>query len=209
MPSWKHERALEGLIAGIDEVGRGPAAGPVVAAAVVVLDRRALPRGIDDSKALTRPERERVYEALYERAERGGVLIGVGAAEPEEIDRANILQASLRAMARAVAELPRPPDVALVDGDRPPKLSCPVRTIIDGDALSYSIAAASIIAKVVRDRLMVEAHARWPLYGFDQHVGYATQEHRTALRAHGPCPIHRRSWASVQAALSSSAPSPP
>ncbi len=104
-------------------------------------------------------------------------------------------------MARAVAQLPGPPDVALVDGDRAPALGCRVRTIVGGDGLSCSIAAASIVAKVIRDRLMTEAHLRWPAYGFDQHVGYNTRDHRAALLEHGPCPIHRRSWASVRAVM--------
>jgi ribonuclease HII len=201
MPSWRYERAEGGLAAGIDEAGRGPAAGPVVAAAVVVLDRRGMPRGLDDSKTIDRPERERLFEALLKAAAKGRALIGVGAAEPEEIDRANILQATMRAMARAVAQLPSPPEVALVDGDRAPELSCRVRTIVSGDSLCASIAAASIVAKVIRDRLMEEAHRRWPAYGFDRHVGYPTADHRAALQAHGPCPIHRRSWAPVREAM--------
>jgi ribonuclease HII len=209
MPSWKHERAEAGIVAGIDEAGRGPAAGPVVAAAVVVLERRGLPRGLDDSKAIPKSERERLFEALLACAAKGRALIGVGAAEPEEIDRANILQASLRAMTRAVAQLPILPDIALVDGDRAPRLPCPTRMIVAGDSLSYSIAAASIVAKVVRDRLMGEAHLRWPLYGFDQHVGYPTDEHRAALAMHGPCPIHRRSWAPVKEAIARARGIPP
>ena len=200
MPHWRFERAERGVAAGVDEAGRGPAAGPVVAAAVVI-EPRAAPRGLDDSKKLTRAARERLYEALLVCAATGRATIGVGASEPEEIDRANILQATMRAMTRAVAQLSVAPDVALIDGDRAPRLACRVRTIVSGDALCASIAAASIGAKVIRDRLMEEAHDRWPAYGFDRHAGYPTAEHRAALVAHGPCPIHRRSWATVREAL--------
>jgi ribonuclease HII len=204
MPDWRYEKAERGLAAGVDEAGRGPAAGPVVAAAVV-LDRAAAPEGLDDSKALTRPARERLFEALLGAAAAGRAQIGIGAAEPEEIDRANILEATMRAMARAVGQLAVAPDVALVDGDRAPSLSCRVRTIVSGDALCVSIAAASIVAKVIRDRLMDEAHGRWPAYGFDRHAGYPTADHRAALAALGPCPIHRRSWAPVKLALAARA----
>lgn len=195
MPDWSYERAESGLVVGVDEAGRGPAAGPVLAAAVA-LDPACAPDGLDDSKALAPDARDRLFDAL-----RASARIGIGIAEPEEIDRANVLQATLRAMARAVAALPCAPDVALVDGNQAPALACRVRTIVKGDGLSVSIAAASIVAKVVRDRLMRQAHARWPDYGFDQHAGYPTPAHRAALLAHGPCPIHRRSWAPVKAAL--------
>jgi ribonuclease HII len=204
MPDWRFEKAEGGpkglLVAGVDEAGRGPAAGPVIAAAVI-LERRGAPKGLDDSKALSRAQRERLFEALMTAAAKGKALIAWGAAEPEEIDRANILEATMRAMGRAVALLPERPDVALIDGDRAPRLVCRTRTIVQGDALSISIAAASIVAKVIRDRLMEEAHERWPVYGFARHAGYPTEDHRAALLAHGPCPIHRRSWAPVRECL--------
>ena len=195
MADWSFERAETGVIAGVDEAGRGPTAGPVIAAAVI-LDPAHAPEGLNDSKALSPAARERLYAELLDVAQ-----IGVGAAEPEEIDRANILEATMRAMTRAVAALPCAPDVALIDGDRAPRLTCRARTVVKGDTLSLSIAAASIIAKVARDRLMAEAHERWPVYGFAAHAGYPTAAHREALLAHGPCPIHRRSFAPVKAAL--------
>ena len=208
MADWSIERATCGVIAGVDEAGRGPAAGPVVAAAVI-LDpacapggpRAGLPEGLNDSKALSPARRAELFAALLAASDAGAAVIGVGAAEPEEIDRVNILEATMRAMARAVAALPRTPDVALVDGNRAPRLACRVQTVVKGDALSVSIAAASIIAKVARDRLMEEAHARWPAYGFAGHAGYPTAAHRAALQAHGPCPIHRRSFAPVRSVL--------
>ncbi len=204
MPDWRFEKAEGGpegrLVAGVDEAGRGPAAGPVVAAAVI-FERRRAPVGLDDSKALSRAERERLFDALMTAAAQGKALVAWGAAEPEEIDRANILEATMRAMSRAVALLPQRPDIALIDGNRAPVLACRARTIVKGDALSISIAAASVVAKVIRDRLMEEAHERWPVYGFARHAGYPTDDHRAALGLHGPCPIHRRSWAPVRECL--------
>lgn len=187
-------------VCGIDEVGRGPWAGPVLAAAVI-LDRARLPAdlaaAIDDSKRLRPARRRQIAAALPEYAR-----IAVGTAEVEEIDRLNILQASLLAMQRAVdalsATLGRPPALALVDGNRPPLLACPVRCVVGGDALCLSIAAASIIAKVARDRLMAELADRFPGYGFEQHAGYGTARHREALLRLGPSPQHRRSFAPVR-----------
>jgi ribonuclease HII len=199
MPDFFFERRHSGLVCGLDEVGRGPLAGPVVAAAVI-LDRRRLPRmlreGLDDSKKLAREAREE-YAALLRRCAR----IGVGAASVMEIDRRNILQASLVAMRRAVAALGVAPDVALVDGDRAPPLACAVETIVGGDGLSLSIAAASIIAKVTRDALMRRLALRYRGYGWEHNVGYGTAEHRAALLALGPTPHHRRSFAPLQLAL--------
>lgn len=194
MPSWDLERTYDGPVAGVDEAGRGPAAGPVVAAAVI-LDPARAPDGLDDSKKLTARRREALLAGIFEAG-----LVGVGIAEPEEVDRANVLHAAMAAMARAVAALPITPVAALVDGDRAPPLGVPVRTIVGGDGLSLSIAAASIVAKVARDRLMAEAHGRWPDYGFCSHVGYLTAAHSDALARLGPCPIHRRSFAPVRAA---------
>lgn len=181
------------LVAGVDEAGRGPLAGPVVAAAVV-FDRRRYPEGIDDSKRLGRAERERVYELILATA-----TVSVAIASRARIDRMNILWASLWAMSRAVEGLSLSPDHVLVDGDRlPPDLALPAEPIVGGDGLSVSIAAASIIAKVTRDRLMERLGRAFPDYGFERHMGYSTTAHFAALRAHGPCPHHRQSWTVVR-----------
>jgi len=175
---------------------RGPGAGPVVAAAVV-LNPANIPPGLDDSKKLSEKRREHLFEILIRDAH-----FGLGMAEPEEIDRLNILHASMTAMERAVAALPMVPDYALIDGNRLPKgLPCTAEAIIKGDGKSVSIAAASIIAKVVRDRLMVRADGLYPGYGFAAHKGYLTKVHKAALEARGPCPIHRFSFAPVLTAI--------
>ena len=185
MPDFKIERRCTGLVCGIDEAGRGPLAGPVVAAAVV-LDSRRFPKslrdGLDDSKVLSIEERETCYGALRRCVARGTAHIGVGAASVAEIDRINILRAALLAMARAVAVLGVRPDIALVDGNIAPPVDCAVQTVIDGDALSFSIAAASVIAKVTRDRIMRGLAPRYPVYGWSTNVGYATPEHGEAIR---------------------------
>lgn len=189
MPTFALERTYlkngVGPIAGVDEAGRGPLAGPVVAAAVILPERR-VPRGIADSKALTPGKREAVFAALLGCAE-----IGVGAASVAEITRLNILYATLLAMRRAVAALPRRPALALIDGDRAPELPCISLTVVRGDATVLSIAAASIVAKVTRDRIMQRLGRRWPHYGFERHMGYATEAHRAALARLGPTPHHR------------------
>lgn len=185
-----------GPVAGIDEAGRGPWAGPVVAAAVV-LNLHRIPRGIDDSKALDASEREELFEAL----KASGAAIGVGIADVTRIDRTNILAATLWAMQRAVANLPVVPTLALVDGNRPPRLACETKTVVGGDAKSLSIAAASIIAKVTRDQIMVDLGERLPGYGFERHKGYGTVEHRAAIAKLGVCEHHRRSFAPIRAAL--------
>ena len=198
MPDFALEREAGGRVAGVDEAGRGPLAGPVLAAAVV------FPRGvpdplaavIDDSKALDPAARARAFALL--RAAPGQVEIGVGAASVTEIARLNILGASLLAMARAVARLPRPPDLALIDGNRAPALACPIRLVIGGDARSLSIAAASIVAKVLRDRAMARLAVRWPDYGWAANAGYATALHRAALLRIGPCPHHRAGFGTVR-----------
>jgi ribonuclease HII len=200
MPDFAFEKRCTGIVCGIDEAGRGPLAGPVVAAAVI-LDRRRLPRalrdGLDDSKKLTPAAREK-YAAILRAS---GAVIGVGAASAAEIDRINILRATLVAMCRAVAALKVAPAIALVDGNVAPALPCPVTTVVGGDGLSLSIAAASIIAKVTRDRLMRRLALRYDGYGWEHNVGYGTLRHRTALGALGPTPHHRMSFSPLQLAF--------
>jgi ribonuclease HII len=191
-----HERRLKrcghGSIAGLDEVGRGPLAGPVVAAAVV-LDLRRVPAGLADSKALTPARREALFVEIMASCE-----VGIGSVAAAEIDAINIRQASLRAMCMALSALLCIPDVALVDGNDAPHLPCPVETVIKGDANIPSIAAASIVAKVVRDRMMRRLDEAFPAYGFASHAGYSTRRHLEALRAHGPCPHHRHSFSPIR-----------
>lgn len=182
------------MVAGIDEAGRGPLAGPVVAAAVIFDLSRRPPKGINDSKKLTPVIREELYEAITAKAR-----YGIGIATVAEIDTHNILGATMIAMARAVSLLGIIPDVALVDGNRAPALPCRVKTVVEGDALSISIAAASIIAKVTRDRMMRELAREFPGYGWETNVGYGTDEHYRGLNALGVTPHHRRSFAPVRA----------
>jgi ribonuclease HII len=183
-------------IAGLDESGRGPLAGPVVAAAVILdptrLPRRLKPR-IDDCKKVAAPVRQELFAALMDRA-----IVGVGMATPEEIDQINILRASLEAMRRAVAALPEVPDLALVDGNKAPELAFDAQTVVGGDGISLSIAAASIIAKVERDRLMDELALAHPGYGWETNRGYGTRAHLEAIRRLGLTPHHRRSFAPVR-----------
>jgi ribonuclease HII len=198
MPSFRFELRCEGRVAGIDEAGRGPLAGPVYAAAAVI-DRtrvaRKLLRMIDDSKKLTLEQREEAYEAMIES---GVVQFAVGEASVEEIDRVNILQATYLAMRRAVQALAEQPEVVLVDGNRvPPQLGCRAETIVGGDAHSYSIAAASIFAKVTRDRYMHALALTYPGYGWETNRGYGSQQHLEALSLLGPTRHHRRSFAPV------------
>lgn len=180
------------LVAGLDEAGRGPLAGPVVAAAVI-LPRRCQLAGLNDSKQLTEMERERLYDEIRQRA----VGIGVGQASEREIDAMNILEATRLAMSRAIQALPAMPDYLLLDAIELSAVSLPQRAIIKGDTLSVSIAAASIVAKVTRDRLMGDYHRQYPQYNFQAHKGYGTAEHLRMLAAHGPCAIHRRSFRPV------------
>lgn len=175
-------------IAGVDEAGRGPLAGPVVTAAVVFRGR--VPRGIDDSKKLTASRREELFEAIHAAAD-----VSVAMASPATIDRLNIRGATLFAMARAIAGLERAPCHVLVDGRDTPPGAWPMSAVIGGDGLSLSIGAASIVAKVTRDRIMQALDRRFPVYGFAVHKGYATAMHREAIRRHGPCPHHRMSFA--------------
>ncbi|QBX38153.1 ribonuclease HII [Brevundimonas sp. S30B] len=188
--------AAGGLVCGVDEAGRGPWAGPVSAAAVI-LNPDDLPAGIDDSKALTAARREVLEVEIKARA----VAWGVGFATVEEIHDLNILHATGLAMCRAIEALEVQPIVALVDGNYRFKLPCDVRTVVGGDGLSLSIAAASILAKTARDRLMVDLDAQYPGYGFASHKGYNAPMHAAALKAMGPCPAHRRSWSPIRALL--------
>lgn len=198
MPSFRFELRCEGRVAGIDEAGRGPLAGPVYAAAAVIDRARAarkLLRMIDDSKKLTLEQREEAYEAMIAS---GVVQFAVAEASVEEIDRINILQATYLAMRRAVQALTEQPEVVLVDGNRaPPQLGCRAETIVGGDAHSYSIAAASIFAKVTRDRYMHALSVTYPGYGWETNRGYGSQQHLEALSLLGPTPHHRRSFAPV------------
>ncbi|MDX1710235.1 MAG: ribonuclease HII [Rhodovibrionaceae bacterium] len=187
-------------IVGLDESGRGPLAGPVVAAAVILdplrLPRRLKPR-LDDCKKVAAPLRQELFAALMERA-----IVRVGVVTPEEIDRLNILQASLEAMRRAVVELPETPDIALVDGNKAPSLAFETRTVVGGDGISLSIAAASIIAKVHRDCLMDKLALDHPGYGWETNRGYGTRAHLEAIRMLGLTPHHRRTFAPVRELLS-------
>lgn len=185
-----------GLVCGVDEAGRGPWAGPVSAGAVI-LNPDDLPAGIDDSKALTHKARERLEAEIKAKA----LAWGVGFASVEEIEDLNILHATGLAMCRAIEALQVAPVAALVDGNYRFKLPCEIQTVVGGDGLSLSIAAASILAKTARDRLMVELDAQYPGYGFAGHKGYNAPVHQAALRTLGPCPAHRRSWAPIKALL--------
>ncbi|MFQ6041699.1 MAG: ribonuclease HII [Candidatus Poribacteria bacterium] len=177
------------FIAGVDEAGRGALAGPVVAAAVILPQNKLIP-GLTDSKQLTELQRERFYAELHRQA----LAIGVGIISNEDIDHSNILAATLKAMAAAIADLPLKSDYILIDGIKAPVLAIPHKTIPKGDSLSISIAAASVVAKVTRDRLMCEFHEIYPQYRFNKHKGYPTRQHRAAIAQFGPCAIHRRSF---------------
>ncbi len=184
-----------GPVAGVDEAGRGPWAGPVVAAAVI-LDPDRIPANIDDSKVIDEEGRAFLYNRIMKVAD-----VGIGIAEIDRIDRDNILGASLWAMAEAVGQLSAKPRLVLIDGNRAPRLSVPTRTIVKGDAKCLSIAAASIIAKVTRDRIMLALARDFPGYGFERHKGYGTPEHQAAIQRLGVCALHRRSFKPVQLAL--------
>jgi ribonuclease HII len=185
-------RAGVARVAGVDEVGRGPLAGPVVAAAVVLDPGRRVKR-LADSKLLTPERREELFALIQERA----IAVGVGIVDHLTIDRVNILRATILAMQQAVAGLAVVPDLVITDFVALPTLSCPQRNLVDGDARCATVAAASIVAKVTRDRLMLEADRQFPEYGFAKHKGYGTADHLAALDRHGACPIHRRSFSGV------------
>lgn len=195
MPGLKHEKLCLAPVAGVDEAGRGPLAGPVVAAAVV-LPARGVPRGIDDSKKLSPGERERLCGRL-----RGCAIVGVGIVEPQEIDTLNIYWATMKAMTLAVDQvalaLGTAPGHVLVDGNRLPRWGYAATAIVSGDAQSLSIAAASIVAKHTRDTIMIAHHDAYPHYGWLSNKGYGAPDHLRALREHGPSPLHRRSFAPV------------
>jgi ribonuclease HII len=200
MPSKKSSRVeqsalhfhVSGLMAGVDEAGRGPLAGPVVAAAVILDDLNPI-RGLNDSKKLTTKRREALFDEIRARA----LCCAIAEASVQEIDQLNILQATLLAMRRAVEGLRLPPKLVLVDGNRLPKLTMQAEAIVKGDALVPAISAASILAKVHRDRLCETMHQQYPQYGFDQHKGYGTAQHLAALQAHGPADCHRMTFAPV------------
>jgi len=191
-PEW----CTPGLLAGVDEAGRGPLAGPVVAAAVILDELRPI-KGLADSKALTALRREKLFDEIRARA----LCCSIASASAEEIDRLNILQATLLAMQRAVQGLRLLPKRVVVDGNRVPSLTMTTAAVVKGDARVAAISAASILAKVHRDRLCVALHAEYPQYGFHGHKGYPTPAHLVALREHGACPAHRRSFAPVRDAL--------
>ncbi len=177
------------LICGVDEAGRGPLAGPVCAAAVVLPAHLEIP-GLTDSKKLTDKNRRELYLIIQEQA----IAYGIGFASEQEIDQINILQATFLAMKRALAQLPMQPDLALIDGNRSTDFGLPVKTVVKGDSLSANIAAASVLAKVTRDNLMLEMAQTYPGYGFEIHKGYGTKAHYAALTEKGPCPIHRMTF---------------
>jgi len=202
MPDFEFEDKRKGLVVGIDEAGRGPWAGPVIAGAVVFLTHDVdtyLLQNLDDSKKLSAKKREVLYEKLCQARDEEKLLIGIGQAEVEEIDSLNILQATFLAMKRAVEVLPRKPYFALVDGNQKPVgLGCECQTLIKGDSRSYSIAAASIVAKVYRDHLMVKLSEIYPMYGFEKNAGYGTKLHIDGLRHYGVVKgVHRLSYRPV------------
>ena len=204
-PDFSFERAAHAAgvqkVAGMDEAGRGPLAGPVVAACVV-LDPVHLPDGLNDSKRLGARRRAQLFDLLHAQVLDGHAQIGIGMASPAEIAAINILQASLLAMSRALAALPCAPDLVLIDGNRAPRdLPCPAQTIVKGDARALSIAAASIIAKVTRDRIMTDLDRRWPGYDWAQNAGYPTKRHINAIADLGVTPEHRRSFAPIRKIL--------
>ena len=201
MPDFSLECDVQGIVAGIDEAGRGPWAGPVVAGAAI-LDRETLPdfllNGLDDSKVLSAVRREFLFEELCKSS---AATLGVGLASVEEIDTLNILQATLLAMSRALNDLKCSVDLALVDGNKAPKLPCAIRTIVKGDSRSLSIAAGSIVAKVTRDRLMAGLAQDFPGYGWETNQGYGTAAHKVGLERLGVTPHHRKSFAPIRKAL--------
>ncbi len=206
MPDFKYENEYNGLVAGLDEAGRGPWVGPVVAGAVVFLNQNINPyllSHLNDSKKLTSKRREELFEIIKTEAKEGNLCYGIGEASAQEIDEINILEASFLAMKRAVENLSIKPDMALIDGNRLPKrFVCETRCIIKGDALSLSISAASVMAKVYRDRLMKEMALKYRGYGFEKNAGYGTKEHIEGLKKYGITPEHRKSYKPIKEIIS-------
>lgn len=202
MPDWKFENQHSGFVCGIDEAGRGPWVGPVVAGAVIFINRdinNEILENLDDSKKLSARKRERLYELLLEEEKRGNLTYGIGLASAKEIDELNILQATFLAMSRAVECLKIKPETALIDGNRTPKsFACKSECIIKGDSLSYSISAASILAKVYRDNLMKKMAQDFPGYGFEKNAGYGTKEHIEGLKKYGVTIEHRKSYRPIK-----------
>lgn len=187
---WEIEDSLDlNVICGVDEAGRGPLAGPVCAAAVILPKHLQIP-GLTDSKKLSDKKRRELFPIIQQQA----IAYGIGLASEAEIDEINILQATFLAMGRALSQLSIRPEIALIDGNRETDFGLPVKTVVKGDSLSANIAAASILAKVTRDTMMVELAEQYPEYGFEIHKGYGTKAHYEALRTYGPCPIHRKSF---------------
>jgi ribonuclease HII len=195
MPSLKHEKLCVAPVAGVDEAGRGPLAGPVVAAAVI-LPAKGIPRGLDDSKKLSAVERARLHARLMDCA-----IVGIGICEADEIDSLNIFWATMKAMTLAVDALGCDPGHVLVDGNRLPRWTWQATAIVGGDGISMSIAAASIVAKHTRDTIMITHAETYPQYGWHSNKGYGAPDHLRALREHGPCPLHRKSFAPVAQAV--------
>jgi len=202
MPDFKFEDECRGIVAGVDEAGRGPWVGPVVAGAVVFLKRDANPyltEHLNDSKKLTVKRREELFELIENEAEKGNLCYSIGQASAQEIDEINILEASFLAMKRAIEKLKVKPDMVLIDGNRLPKnFCCKTKCVIKGDALSLSISAASVMAKVYRDRLMQDMALEYPGYGFEKNAGYGTKEHIEGLKKYGVTPEHRKSYKPIK-----------
>jgi len=198
MPDWSQEEKLSGLICGVDEAGRGPWAGPVVAGAVVFYTRQINPEllnNLNDSKKLSAKKRDELYRLLEAEKAEGNLDFAVGEVSAAEIDKINILQATFAAMRQAVAQLSRAPDWAIIDGNKVPAgLNCRACSLVKGDAKSFSVAAASIVAKVRRDRLMTKLAQQYPGYGFEKNAGYGTKEHITGLKKLGITPQHRKTY---------------
>jgi len=205
MPDFSLENEENGFVAGIDEAGRGPWVGPVVAGCVVFVNRDVNPYLLDnlnDSKKISKKKREKLYEILMEEKQKGNLLIGIGEASSKEIDEFNILNATFMAMNRALENSLAKPLLVLVDGNKVPKgLNIKAKAIVKGDSRSYSISAASIVAKVYRDKLMEEMAKKYPFYGFDKNAGYGTKEHIEALDKYGITPEHRKSYAPIKERL--------
>ena len=202
MPDFLLEDAIDGTVAGVDEAGRGPWVGPVVAGCAVFLNRNVdacLLDNLNDSKKLSKKKREMLYDLLMQEKERGNMLLGIGEASAQEIDEINILNASFLAMKRAIEAAGAKPEMVLVDGNREPKnFGFRVQAVVKGDAKSYSVSAASILAKVYRDRLLEEMAQKYPGYGFEKNAGYGTKAHIEGLKQFGVTPEHRKSYAPIK-----------